>query len=233
MVAVRDGGWMDRSTSSGHGRVPDQGGIRRSLLRDAVFLKLLENVLRGVYRRGQRLRLDDIADEMQVSRTPVREALVPLEALRLVSVQRYVGVVVAPWSVGQMVERLRVARAMIADPAVGGPGIDEPFDAHVLRSCSTEAGAFVELGAWYLRRRGAVVSSDWLVAQFSVLDTFFADDVAVANGIDAVVGRRARVERVERAVVSAEQGRLDACGAELVALAEDLMALPDRFRSAA
>ncbi len=140
VVVVRDPGAMDRSSSSGNDRVPDPNGIRRSLLRDAVFLKLLENVLRGVYRRGQRLRLDDIARDMQVSRTPVREALVPLESLRLVSVQRYVGVVVAPWSVGQMVERLRVARAMIADPAPGCQGVDEPFDAHVLRSCLTEAG---------------------------------------------------------------------------------------------
>lgn len=224
---------MDRASSPVTGRVPDPQGIRRSLLRDAVFLKLLENVLRGVYRRGQRLRLDDIAEDMQVSRTPVREALVPLEALRLVSVQRYVGVVVAPWSVGQMVERLRVARAMIAEPAVGGPGVEEPFDAQRLRSCLTEAGALVELGAWYLRCRGAVVSSDWLVAQRPVLDAFFTDDVAVANGIDAVVGRRARVQQVERAAAAAELGQLDSCAAELVGLADDLIALPDRFRSAA
>lgn len=224
---------MDRAPSQVAGRVPDPTGIRRSLLRDAVFLQLLENVLRGVYRRGQRLRLDDIAQDMQVSRTPVREALVPLEALRLVSVQRYVGVVVAQWSVGQMVERLRVARAMIADPAVGEPGVDEPFDPHLLRSCLTEAGALVELGAWYLRRRGAAVSADWLVAQRPVLDTFFTDDVAVANGIDAVVGRRGRMLQVERAVAAAGQGQLDTCAAELVALAEELIALPDRFRSAA
>ncbi|MDM7890675.1 GntR family transcriptional regulator [Curtobacterium caseinilyticum] len=224
---------MEPSSSSGSGRVPDPSGIRRSLLRDAVFLKLLENVLRGVYRRGQRLRLDDIAKDMQVSRTPVREALVPLESLRLVSVQRYVGVVVAPWSVGQMVERLRVARAMIAEPAACGQGSGEPFDAHVLRSCLTEAGAFVELGAWYLRRRGAVVSADWMIAQRPVLDAFFTDDVAAANGIDAVVGRRARVRQVERAVAAAEHDRLDVCASELVGLADDLIALPDRFRSAA
>ncbi|PZF58295.1 hypothetical protein DEJ23_05335 [Curtobacterium sp. MCSS17_008] len=224
---------MDRTSSSGSDRVPDPNGIRRGLLRDAVFLKLLENVLRGVYRRGQRLRLDDIAEDMQVSRTPVREALVPLEALRLVSVQRYVGVVVAQWSVGQMVERLRVARAMIADPATGGPGTGEAFDAQVLRSCLTEAGALVDVGAWYLRRRGATVSADWLAAQRPVLDTFFTDDVAAANGIDAVVGRRARVLQVERAVAAAELDRLDVCASELVGLAEDLIALPDRFRSAA
>ena len=54
-----------------------------------------------------------------------------------------------------------------------------------------------------------------------------------ANGIDAVVGRRARVQQVERAAAAAELGQLDSCAAELVGLADDLIALPDRFRSAA
>ena len=74
---------MDRSTNRPGRGGDDPNGIRRSLLRDAVFARLLDNVLRGVYRRGQRIRLDDIADDMGVSRTPVREALVPLETLRL------------------------------------------------------------------------------------------------------------------------------------------------------
>ncbi len=213
--------------------VPEPSGIRRSLLRDAVFLKLLENVLRGVYRRGQRLRLDDIADDMQVSRTPVREALVPLESLRLVSVRRYVGVVVAHWSVAQMVERLRIARTMIAEPASCSAEPVMRFDPATVRECLTEAGALVELGAWYLRRHGASVSADWLLAQRAVLDMFFTDDVAAANGIDAVVGRRVRLGHLERAVLAAEQDRMPECAAALVDLATDLIALPDRFRTAA
>ena len=107
-------------------RKPEQLAVRRSLLRDAVFAILLENILLGAYRRGERLRLEDIADDLQVSRTPVREALVPLEALRLVVVQRYVGVVIAHWSVDHMVERLRIARSMLDEPpACAGAALTE------------------------------------------------------------------------------------------------------------
>ncbi|MBT2503662.1 GntR family transcriptional regulator [Curtobacterium sp. ISL-83] len=207
--------------------------VRRSLLRDAVFLRLLENVLRGDYRRGQRLRLDGLAEDMGVSRTPVREALVPLETLKLVSVQRYVGVVVSQWSVEQMTERLRIAKRMLDDPpSTGSPSADR-FEGFWLQDCATEAGAFVELGAWYLRRRGAVISADWLVAQRAVLDMFFTDDVAIANGIDAVVDRRGRTAMVARACAAAERDELDGCAAALSELATALITLPDRFRVAA
>lgn len=208
----------------------DPHGLRRSLLRDAVFLRLLDNVLRGEYRRGQRLRLDTLASDMRVSRTPVREALVTLESLQLASVQRYVGVVISQWSVDQMIERLRIAQALLVDPPSNSVGYHDRFDKVWLRECWTEAGAFVELSAWYLRRRGSSVSGDWLLSQRIVLDMFFTDDVALANGIDAVVDRRRRVEIVERAVAAAERDALDDCAAALLDLSSALIALPDRFR---
>jgi DNA-binding GntR family transcriptional regulator len=224
---------MDRAPSRPGRGEGDANGIRRSLLRDAVFARLLDDVLRGVYRRGQRIRLDDIADDMRVSRTPVREALVPLEALRLVTVQRYVGVVIMHWTVEHMTERLRIARTMITDPSTGPTAGDERFTTAWLRECSTEGGAFVELGAWWLRRHGATVSADWLSSQRAVLDAFYKDDVAIANGVDAAVDRRARMRLVERAVRAAEADALDECAAVLVELASALITLPDRFRSAA
>lgn len=208
----------------------DPRGLRRSLLRDAVFLRLLDNVLRGEYRRGQRLRLDTIAEDMQVSRTPVREALVSLESHQLVTVQRYVGVVITQWSVDQMTERLRIARAMVVDPAASGVGHDDRFDQSWLRECWTEAGAFVELAAWFLRRRGASVSADWMLSQRTVLDMFFTDDVALANGIDAVVDRARRLDLVDQAVRAAERDAVDDCAVVLLELAAALIALPDRFR---
>lgn len=208
----------------------DPRGLRRSLLRDAVFLRLLDNVLRGEYRRGQRLRLDTIAEDMQVSRTPVREALVALESHQLVTVQRYVGVVITQWSVDQMTERLRIARAMVVDPAASGVGHDDRFDHSWLRECWTEAGAFVELAAWFLRRRGASVSADWMLSQRAVLDMFFTDDVALANGIDAVVDRARRLDLVDQAVRAAERDAVDDCAVVLLELAAALIALPDRFR---
>ncbi|QQD75566.1 GntR family transcriptional regulator [Curtobacterium sp. YC1] len=209
----------------------DPHGLRRSLLRDAVFLRLLDNVLRGEYRRGQRLRLDTLASDMRVSRTPVREALVTLESLQLLTVQRYVGVVISQWSVEQMVERVRIARTMLADPPSSTPATDDRFDTACLRGCWTEAGAFVELGAWYLRRRGSSVSAEWVLSQRIVLDMFFTDDVALANGIDAAVDRRRRVELVERAAEAAQRDALDDCAAALLDLAATLIGLPGRFRT--
>jgi len=211
----------------------DPNGIRRSLLRDAVFARLLDNVLRGHYRRGQRLRLEAIAEDMRVSRTPVREALVPLETLRLVSVQPYVGVVIAHWTVDHVVERVRIARSMIADPQAGCAPAADRFDLVGLRECTTEGGAFAEIGSWYLRRAGALVSADWLVSQRALLDMFFTDDIAAANGIDAAFGRRERLHLVDRARGAALHDDLIAVRAALVELADGLIALPGRFRGAA
>jgi hypothetical protein len=221
----------DRAAMSGLGG-PDPLGVRRSLLRDAVFTWLLDRILRGEYRRGQRLRLDAIADDMRVSRTPVREALVPLESLRLVSVQRYVGVVIAHWSLDQMQERIRLGCTMLAAPPMPGARSAERFDPFWIRDCMTEAGAFVEIGSWLLRRSGATVSADWLAAQRPVLDMFYTDDVAAANGIDAVVDRRQRLDLVERARAAAVRDDLDDCAKAVRALGECLIALPDRFRAA-
>lgn len=220
---------MDRGALGGG----EQDGIRRSLLRDAVFMRLLDLVLRGEYRRGQRLRLDTIAEDMRVSRTPVREALVPLESLRLVSVQRYVGVVIANWTVDHVVERIRIARSMIAEPLGSSVPSSDRFDPSLLRSCVTEGGVLVEMASWYLRRSGAVVSADWVLSQRELLDLFFVDDVAVANGIDVAVDRRARMHVVERARVAAAGDDLPRVRRELLALADGLITLPGRFRGAA
>ncbi|WP_439692441.1 GntR family transcriptional regulator [Curtobacterium sp. SP.BCo] len=224
---------MERVRNDPTGRRTGLQGIRRNLLRDAVLTQLLDLVLRGVYRRGQRIQLEAIADDMGVSRTPVREALVTLENLQLVSVQRYVGVVIASWSVDHLTERIRIARAMILDPQAGATVRCDRFDVAWLRECATEGGAFAELGAWFLRRSAASVSGDWLASQRILLDMFFADDVALANGIDAVVARRERFRIVERATLAAERDDLAECARALVELADALIALPDRFGVAA
>ncbi|WP_420362745.1 GntR family transcriptional regulator [Curtobacterium aetherium] len=209
----------------------DPLAVPRNLLRDAVFARMLRSILRGDYRRGQRLRLDALADDMQVSRTPVREALVPLEAMRLVIVQRYVGVVIAPWTVGQMVERVRIAQSMLLDPPASCAPTDEPFDAVALRDCLSEAGAFVELAVWVLRRSGAPVSADWLRSQQPVLDVFHTDDIARANGIDVGADWSSRMHLVKAARAAALVDDVGQCAARLTELSELLIGLPERFRA--
>lgn len=230
---MRDAGGMgfDGGTMTAERRSRERDGLPRSLLRDAVFLRLLERILLGEYRRGQRLRLDALADDMRVSRTPVREALVPLEALRLVSVKRYVGVVIAHWSIEQMTERIRLGCAMLAEPPARAGDSTERFDPSSIRDCLSEAGAFVEFGAWLLRRAGSSVSADLLAAQRPVLDVFYTDDVAAANGIDAVVDRRRRLRLLDRARDAAMDDDLATCAQLVRELGACLIVLPDRFRT--
>ncbi len=122
---------------------------------------------------------------------------------------------------------------MIAEPLGSSVPSSDRFDPSLLRSCVTEGGVLVEMASWYLRRSGAVVSADWVLSQRELLDLFFVDDVAVANGIDVAVDRRARMHVVERARVAAAGDDLPRVRRELLALADGLITLPGRFRGAA
>lgn len=52
--------------------------IERFALRDVVHRKLLERILRGLYPPGSRVKDTQLSESLQVSRTPVREALLRL-----------------------------------------------------------------------------------------------------------------------------------------------------------
>ncbi|HET7241138.1 MAG TPA: GntR family transcriptional regulator, partial [Gemmatimonadales bacterium] len=52
--------------------------LSRAPLRDQVYLDLLQRVQRGTIAPGSRIRDTDIARQLGVSRTPVREALIRL-----------------------------------------------------------------------------------------------------------------------------------------------------------
>lgn len=59
---------------------------RGNVLGDEVYSALGEAILSGVLRPGERLRDQDLAERLGVSRTPVREALQRLERIGLVEV---------------------------------------------------------------------------------------------------------------------------------------------------
>lgn len=64
-------------------------------LRGRVFHKIREDILSGIYSKGEELRENTIAKELGVSRTPVREALRQLELEGLVNIIPNKGATVA------------------------------------------------------------------------------------------------------------------------------------------
>jgi len=66
---------------------------------ELVLNKLRDAIIDGTLLPNEQLKTSDLAEEMGVSRTPVREALLRLEDEGLVETQPYRGAIVAPFSV--------------------------------------------------------------------------------------------------------------------------------------
>jgi DNA-binding GntR family transcriptional regulator len=76
----------------------------RARTSDGVTAYLVDALLDGSLRVGDRLDLDDLAGKLGVSRTSVREGLVPLERDGLARVTHHRGVFVAPFDAGTIRE---------------------------------------------------------------------------------------------------------------------------------
>jgi DNA-binding GntR family transcriptional regulator len=85
---------------------------QRRLLRNDVFELVLERILTGEYQPGERLRDADLTTWLQVSRTPVREAISRLSAVGLVetSPNRYTEV--SPLDDDEVADALEVLRLL-------------------------------------------------------------------------------------------------------------------------
>ena len=78
---------------------PAHGGpIRRPQLSDEVATHLRALIMSGRLRPGERVRLEEIAEQLGVSITPVREALLTLRGEDMVELEPRRGYVVAPLS---------------------------------------------------------------------------------------------------------------------------------------
>jgi DNA-binding GntR family transcriptional regulator len=62
----------------------------------AIYRHLKDQILEGKLQPGQRLIIDDIADELGLSIIPVREALQMLQSERLVEIRPHAGATVSP-----------------------------------------------------------------------------------------------------------------------------------------
>ena len=105
--------------------------IERRGLRDHVYERILQLLLSGEAAPGARLSIDTIARQLNVSPTPVREAMVQLERTGLVTREALKGYRVAPplglaqlQELHQLVERLAELRhGHVVDRAVQLEGL--------------------------------------------------------------------------------------------------------------
>ena len=89
---------------------------RRKMLADHVYDALLAALIDGRYAAGAPLNIDELARELEVSQTPIREALVRLEATGLVRRAALRGYRVAPMLTGAEWTALTEAR-LVLEPA--------------------------------------------------------------------------------------------------------------------
>ncbi|MCQ9388198.1 GntR family transcriptional regulator [Brevibacterium sp. 50QC2O2] len=117
--------------------------LQRRGLRDEVYEQLLDLLQSDTMPAGTKLSIDGLARELDVSPTPVREALVKLEATHLIERRALRGYTVAePLSAGQIADLSEVRKALevaagglaIANPAELFPGLDDAHETHRIAS---------------------------------------------------------------------------------------------------
>ncbi|MBK0332904.1 GntR family transcriptional regulator [Brachybacterium sp. MASK1Z-5] len=86
---------------------------KRQALRADVQEGIQNRLVQGNWRPGARLSIDGLARELEVSPTPVREALVALEHSGLIEYQALKGFVVAPPLTPQQIDELIDARLVL------------------------------------------------------------------------------------------------------------------------
>lgn len=91
------------------GRFASAGGpLRRRLTSDSVAEHISELIFRGAMRAGERIDRDAIAAALDVSRSPVQEALIRLEMDGLVRMEYHRGAYVAPFDAATVKEHFEI-----------------------------------------------------------------------------------------------------------------------------
>lgn len=88
----------------------------RKYLRDLIFEKLQQAIFSGKFKSGERITEKEIAEELRVSRTPVREALYRLASTGLIKIIPHRGFLISRWSSREIkdVIELRIALEVFA-----------------------------------------------------------------------------------------------------------------------
>jgi DNA-binding GntR family transcriptional regulator len=147
------------------------GSVTRLALADQVRQRLVERIMDRDLAPGARLNIDALAREMQVSATPLREALSALTARGLVLNQPYIGFSVAPMPDGAFLRDLYATRLRI-EPWLAGLAAKSgsPQLVSRLSASLSDMGAHAVSGPWKVHRTHAVA------------DEAFHDTIAEAAG---------------------------------------------------
>jgi DNA-binding GntR family transcriptional regulator len=86
--------------------------LKRSSAREHITQILLDRILDGTYKPGERLIELQIASELSTSQAPVREAFRYLEAMRVVETETYKGTRVRSISARELEESSQVRAAL-------------------------------------------------------------------------------------------------------------------------
>lgn len=97
--------------------VEDDGLEERQNLTEHVYERLIEILIRGELRPGDVITERKMADRLNASRTPIREALRRLEAEGLVYKQASRGVTVSPFSAEKFIEILNIRQLLEGEAA--------------------------------------------------------------------------------------------------------------------
>ncbi|TFG68757.1 MAG: GntR family transcriptional regulator [Anaerolineales bacterium] len=81
-------------------------------LADRVFQTLREQILQGIYTPGQKFNIDQLARDLGVSNTPIREAMARLERLGLVEIIPYCGPKIKQLDISQLTDLYEVRIAL-------------------------------------------------------------------------------------------------------------------------
>ncbi|MFM1651837.1 GntR family transcriptional regulator [Brevibacillus sp. B_LB10_24] len=83
-----------------------------SPIRDKVYQYIKQSIMQGVYKSGERIIERELADQLNVSRTPIREALFRLESQGFVKTLPRKGVVVSKLSPEEVIEIFTILSAL-------------------------------------------------------------------------------------------------------------------------
>jgi DNA-binding GntR family transcriptional regulator len=148
---------------------------QKMVLADAVYERLQARIMDQVYPPRERLNIDALALDLNVSPTPIREALARLSAERLVTFEPFKGYRVSPLLTTMQVANLMHARRLIEVDAarLAARRILKPDLLTVERLLQQilEESACVEVGSWSHGYR-----------QFNQLDKQFHETIVSAAG---------------------------------------------------